>query len=660
MDQLLAQQLLDLGEDTQLRKRNLTNLISQLTHQEVRDLATLLSRADFRTDIVSRLPPELRINVAGHFGEVDVLCLLNVSKQWRAMWLQRDLLSIVSEQCRYLDWSLFDGVDFGHSPEQWTTRQYELIRLRRCRFLGRFSSAIVVRHDVGDGHAWLNTGLDLAGVFPVPSSGKSEAAPLFSRTEAPSIQHKPIGGSLYEDGRLVWVTDTLPSPDNILVVVEDLRSRTKRIYRNPSVIQYGPGFELKAIGDKLLVAGVARVMFIWHLESNEFLQISLPQQPKCCATNGEQVAFLRPDGLLIWTWGSQLNSVDFGGVVESNQRVAESWPTISPTNTMGIFFDPFEEGTLYLAVCFTDIRLVVVHRFTPEGYSGAREISMRVRDAKSRFAFDDSYQADGIEASTTACRALRPANSYGDFPVAEWRTIRSGASSSFGPAPTEIQTSGETFVEVRFNVRTGEHSLIEKAMPSGSAIIGSVYAAAFPLLPSWNDQMIFALRVTQNRRLFGGGGRLQLTPWELAAVVLPVHPASTGWANVRLWSLRSRGDLGPHAELLRVPHSMTVEEQLDENNLNLSPAKSTTLQTAEGRIYGMRPQSDSPEARTQALRSLYSESDFVLDLNATSSLVDDGHRIDGPCHIFQDDEFIILLHQRGYIAWDFRPSSASA
>jgi hypothetical protein len=35
----------------------------------------------------------------------------------------------------------------------------------------------------------------------------------------------------------------------------------------------------------------------------------------------------------------------------------------------------------------------------------------------------------------------------------------------------------------------------------------------------------------------------------------------------------------------------------------------------------------------------------------------EGRGIHGPQRIFQDDDFIVLVHRNGYIAWDFRTTA---
>ncbi len=198
-------------------------------------------------------------------------------------------------------------------------------------------------------------------------------------------------------------------------------------------------------------------------------------------------------------------ALDVEPVLERKQQIVKKWPNHASSITMGVFFHPFEEGTLYITVCFTQIRHVAVHKFTTAGYAGAQEIDLRDIQDLSRLSF---VEISGVfPGGTTACRAIRPVNSSGDFLVAEWRTIFPGAPFSHGHIPGEVRISGTTFIEVRFNVKSGDFSLVEKSLPSGSW--SDRYALDLGtslLLPSWNDQMAFALQATQNKRIFGGAG----------------------------------------------------------------------------------------------------------------------------------------------------------
>lgn len=668
MDDILPQQLMALGQDTRLRKQNLLNLVPCLTKQEVRDLTARLSVIEFRTDIVGRFPPELRLNIAGHFGDIDVANLLNVSRHWRAIWLQPDPLRVLSRQCCYLDDNiLIDGAD-GQSLPHWSTLQYELVCKRRRRFLGRFSSALVVRHNIGDGHQWLARGLELDGVFPEGPVAGTDVGNVFSRDQAPPLQHCVAQSSLYEAGRLAWLPDSLPAPDNTLIVVENLNTRTKRIYRNASVSQYGRDMALKALGDKLLVAGTSRVMFIWHLDSNKCSQVFLPQQPTCCVTRGEYVAFLRPDGALLWNPGSELRALDFKPVLQKHDQFARLCPNRASHVTMGAFFHPFEEGTLYITVCFTHLRHITVHKFTPAGYAGAHGWSLCSIKDLSRLDSSTGLPDDYVPGGATDFKAIRPLNLSGDFLVGEWTTMPIGEPFNRGSTPGQVRVSGTISAVVRFNVKTGAFLLGEKSLPSGSwrdmsplnLDMSMLDLGMSPLLPSWNDQMAFVLQATeQNRRTSGGAGSEQRACWDLALVVMPTCQSPLTLTGGRIHSRRPLTNENAQSVLLSAPRSNTVEGYVRDHNLGSPTAMSLILITEGDRAYRLKPESRSINANTELLRSLCSKSSFILDLTPPASFSANDGPTDGPHHIFQDDDFIILFHRHGYIAWDFRTARPS-
>jgi len=393
--------------------------------------------------------------------------------------------------------------------------------------------------------------------------------------------------------------------------------------------------------------------FVWHLESNQGSQVLLPQQPSCCVTRGEYVAFLRRDSALLWKFGCELTALDLDPVLDSNQRISNAWADVASSYTMGIFFHPSEKGTLYISVCFTYVRQVAIHKFTSAGYSGVHEINLREIGALSHLSFGDvpGFNIDGANAS---CRAISPVNSSGDFAVAEWRTFSSGK-----PLHQGIHVPGTTFIELRFNAETGNFSFKEKSLPSGNwDDTRALDLGNGLLLPSWNDQMVFAVRVEQHRQLPGGAGSVEKLCWKPALVVLPLCFPITSKAHVTIHGLHPAGNQNPEAARTCSPRLVAVEAHLADNRLDLSPATSLELETEENQRYPLKAQSHEWDASTQTLKSLYANSDFILDL--PSFLECPGYsswNLD-PHHIFQDDDFIILFHRHGYTAWDFRAEPA--
>jgi hypothetical protein len=316
---------------------------------------------------------------------------------------------------------------------------------------------------------------------------------------------------------------------------------------------------------------------------------------------------------------------------------------------MDIFFHPSEERTLFISVYFALIWQVVVHRFTAAGYSGAHEINLHDIPGISHLSLEERTDFS-LGRGTISCRAIRPVNSSGDFLVAEWRTFSSSKRFEQG-----VHISTTTFIELRFNVRTGGFALIEKSLPSGTwDEVDALDLGTCAPLPSWSDQMAFPLQVEQNSR----PAWAQKPCWNPALVVMPICPRVITDTNVRIRSVRPGSSPDLQTALSYTPRPVTVKAHLHENKLDLSPATSLKLVTEENRPYTLKPELHGSNASTHTLKALFSKSDFVLDLPPTFKFPGNGGRIEGPHHIFQDDDFIILFHRHGYIAWDFRTEAA--
>lgn len=405
--------------------------------------------------------------------------------------------------------------------------------------------------------------------------------------------------------------------------------------------------------------------FIWDLESNQRSQVFLPQEPTCCVTRGEYVAFLQVGSALLWKSGSKLTALDIEPLLERKRETTSAWPNITSSNTLGIFFHPSEEGTLYISVCFTYIRQVVVHKFTTDGYSGAQEISLHEIPALPHVTFDETPNFLSV-SNTTTCRAIRPVNSSGDFLIAEWRTC-----SSARPLEQGVHVSGTTFVELRFNTKTDDFSLKEKSLPSGTwRDMQTLALGPPPLLHSWNDQMAFSVQVIHDMTYAGVALLQRPVCRNPALVVMPIYPPAITGRDARIHTVCPGSSPHVPTALSCVPRLVTVEAHL-ENKLDILPPTSLALVTEDCEsYYTLRSDASTQtlkglfytlgsDAVTRPLKGLYAKSDFLLDLTPTLTFPKHGGSIEGPHHIFQDDDFIILFHRRGYIAWDFRPEAAS-
>lgn len=318
---------------------------------------------------------------------------------------------------------------------------------------------------------------------------------------------------------------------------------------------------------------------------------------------------------------------------------------------------------MFVTVCFTDIGIMVVHRYTANVYVGAQEVNLRDIPEVAYFLLDDRDPL--TDCDITACRAPRPVNSCGDFLIAEWkiRERRDNLESK----------SNVVFIEVRFNVNMCNFSFLNKSLPFGpwATTATSLYPDighdydAYPSLPTWNDQAVLVLHATSDRSSVSKTNLQLQAQRSTILTVLPVSRSTTPRANASISSLHV--STGSHAKsiLPLIPRLTTLEIYFAEKNLCVDSGSRTTIKVFNGLDANPVPLASLHALRRNSpfLKSLCSESDFTMDLSETwMSLKDRQYGTDClyfPHHIFQDDHFIVLFHRHGYIAWDFRADISS-
>jgi hypothetical protein len=241
------------------RKQALLDLVSRLTLEEVRELGARLAQVDFRSDIILRLPVELRILVFKHLDARDLQSCFAVSRGWRDAFDSKDALTPLAKK-----W--FPGlVEYaavtGGSVEALFA---EAVRNYYFRSTGKFRS--VLHHGL-----WLGneTYFKLDPAFHAP--------PVAAKDQEPSphpytgilvdpltddgypVAHM-VERALYANGRIAWQPTPSRGPDDWIVVIDDLRTRLRKVFRQPGVVLTGGSLNLVALGDRLVVANVARLL----------------------------------------------------------------------------------------------------------------------------------------------------------------------------------------------------------------------------------------------------------------------------------------------------------------------------------------------------------------------------------------------------------------
>lgn len=422
MDYRLVNELHALGPSVDLRRRNLQNLVLSLTAHEIRELGNS-ANFDLRTDIIARLPVELRLLVARHVDGVDVISFLNVSRSWRQVWLQEDMLKLVAKR-----WMPGFVQFFEQKEEITSTRQnmsrlfYEAAQRFRSRSLGEFQSILVETVTYGDFEYnikddwWIEKNLPLdPELHPPREEGKSPWVDLLPKTIKPQdIRNNTSRGFLYSKGRVAWQpalsnkasNESLQDLYRGLIVVDNLYDQLRKAFTMPDVVMRGGALELKALGSKLVVASLDRTLCAWDLETNNYGSVTLPLSDFRCFTHDHHV-YIYPRLLTeqfwiyAWKFGGNLRDLDTKPLLKAIRDPPHRQPG-SRWECMGILPHPLLDTTIYVVCRFGSN--ISLHKYTQGVYS-----------TRHSFAISDE---EGFSMERYLSERLSPINSFGKYAVA--------------------------------------------------------------------------------------------------------------------------------------------------------------------------------------------------------------------------------------------------
>ena len=252
------------------RIRRLLELVSRLTFDEVRQLSARLADVDFRSDIFSRLPLEVQILISEQLDRREIWPCLIVSKQWRTALLADAILASLAKRCfpGLLEWAAEAGKDA-------KAEFVEAARSYYFRSTGKFRSALSRQLLYLDTETYFRLDPVLHAIShsddcPYYEQNYSHflARPLRTRWGQRGTDPN-LARLQYRNGRLAWQPTTRASPDSGLVVVDDLRTRLRKVFKYPGMALIGD-LHLIALGDRLVVGGMGSI-----------LQVLSPNQDMC-------------------------------------------------------------------------------------------------------------------------------------------------------------------------------------------------------------------------------------------------------------------------------------------------------------------------------------------------------------------------------------------
>lgn len=255
------------------RKAHIQQFLAALLPEEARDvarqLATQLSmqlaNTDFRTDIVARMPPELRLIVAKYVDPVDFYNFTNVSRQWRAIWLEHHAVRILAERHNPGFMAYMKELEGPDTTQEDSIIPYsfrEAMRAMRITQSGKFQS--VLSFDLDSLHrspfpldpSFHPDPSELAGYEEVVTACRwpKELSAWHSQYVDPNQYY---GIHLYHDGKHAW-----SCRGGSHVIVDDFLSQLRRVYSVPGSALHGIQLWPLALGDKLVVTRSDRHMYV--------------------------------------------------------------------------------------------------------------------------------------------------------------------------------------------------------------------------------------------------------------------------------------------------------------------------------------------------------------------------------------------------------------
>ncbi|KAI1433427.1 hypothetical protein GGR50DRAFT_500358 [Xylaria sp. CBS 124048] len=326
-----------------------------LTRGEMRYLKTLMSR--FHTDLIGELPVELVITIALHLKPKEFALCLRVSRAWRQQFLSDSVMAAYARQS-------WPALIKGAVNQSSFLGMLSKIGLALCCF--PFPRAEKIDTE------FVSWGPD--SHYPLDSEFHPQADDVPSAyTQCPLAPYDAARDSvLYASGKAAWHLCS-----NV-VVIDDIRLRTRKVLTPPSGTMVGSTVKLEALGSRLVIGTIGRLLIAWDHVDNVAHEKWLPGRTLRCSTQDNQVAIVLHGGdILVWSPGHavrQLNTSNLVSKLGLRHSVVEAWRA-----GMHVFFAPHKDGTLYLAsgyFCRPDpLMNHVIFDFTVHEFSGTDHVA---------------------------------------------------------------------------------------------------------------------------------------------------------------------------------------------------------------------------------------------------------------------------------------------
>ncbi|KAI1750137.1 hypothetical protein F4782DRAFT_510084 [Xylaria castorea] len=298
---------------------------NDLTLEEARYLKFLLY--GFHTDLIGELPLELVILVALELQLDDFAHCLCVSKAWRRRFLS-DSVMLAYASHRWP--AMIDGV---------VNRSKFLETLMKLRRVSHVFRQFESRDDI-EKVRWDSKAHYI--LDPVFHTQPSDLPEVYTRYSVDQLSQEDDRKAFYASGKVAW---HLPG---CAIAIDDLRSKTRKIFTPPSGTIRGSALKLRSLGSRLAIGIIDRLLIVWDHVDNQAYEKSLPSQILRCVTQNSRVATVLYGGdVVTWTPNHAAIHLDTSRLILGlgiNPSQAITWKAC-----LNVFFDPHNSKNLYLA-----------------------------------------------------------------------------------------------------------------------------------------------------------------------------------------------------------------------------------------------------------------------------------------------------------------------
>ncbi|KAI1444330.1 hypothetical protein F5Y02DRAFT_180055 [Annulohypoxylon stygium] len=359
------------GDVDQARLAQLRQIIlgNSLTKEEQRYLKILLAGAS--TDIIGELPVELVKQIAELLDLRDFVTCLAVSRRWRGKFLSTSIINaITDEECPSLRQI---PIDKPLDSNECLKALHKIGRMRQLGFEAYFEKPFSWQDE-----AYFKLDPEYHGNHQNTSAvyaqfdSRSDHEPEFF----PNHQHHQ---PLYCNGRIAWC------PWARIIVIDNLWSRTRKIFTPPNGPLVHPECDLRALGDKLVIVSMDRVLIAWDYTTNIHQEKKLPGPVIRVVTKGFHVAVVLFSGdVFLWEFGGKLSTLPTTPLINSHgftNELIKYWK-----GNLCVIFHPSCNGKLFLATGYTDrssskpVVKRVVYEFNDTNHSDTFEFETPLRN----------------------------------------------------------------------------------------------------------------------------------------------------------------------------------------------------------------------------------------------------------------------------------------